>query len=241
MATVVRKVEEETGYRPKQVKHLVSYQPMADRVDSEHVLFLVRGAELVGKPEGEVEADRIEWVPMAEIPGMIAPGDIWTAGTLIGPLQAQQRLNGRGRLTARRTNHARQGPVHKHGPQGASRPFSRPQSGHPAGQGHPERGDPRGGTYSRRNRDRAADARGGSRVLDVARAKRNAPAGRLHRRSASARARLLDRVGRTLTWTWARSAPGPRSSGTLRPPARLRRELAPPAMPQEVQDPRPSG
>ncbi|MEV4581881.1 NUDIX domain-containing protein [Nonomuraea jabiensis] len=116
MATVAWKVEEETGYRPKQVEHLVSYQPVAGRVDSERVLFLVRGAELVGKPEGEVEADRIEWVPMAEIPGMIAPGDIWTAGTLIGPLQAQQRLNGRGRLTARRTNRARQGPVHKHGP-----------------------------------------------------------------------------------------------------------------------------
>ncbi|MBN6058347.1 NUDIX hydrolase, partial [Nonomuraea sp. RK-328] len=97
MATAVREVEEETGYRAKQVEHLVSYQPMAGMVDSEHILFLMRGAELVGKPEGEVEADRIEWVPMAEIPGMIAGGDIWTSGTLIGLLQAQQRLNGQGR------------------------------------------------------------------------------------------------------------------------------------------------
>ncbi|MEU8326755.1 NUDIX hydrolase, partial [Nonomuraea sp. NPDC048881] len=78
-------------------EHLVSYQPMAGMVDSEHILFLVHGAELVGKPEGEVEADRIEWVPMAEIPDMIARGDIWTSGTLIGLLQAQQRLNGRER------------------------------------------------------------------------------------------------------------------------------------------------
>ncbi|NUW46315.1 NUDIX hydrolase [Nonomuraea rhodomycinica] len=97
MATAVREVEEETGYRAKQVEHLVSYQPMAGMVDSEHILFLMRGAELVGKPEGEVEADRIEWVPMAEIPDMIARGDIWTSGTLIGLLQAQQRLNGQGR------------------------------------------------------------------------------------------------------------------------------------------------
>ncbi|MDR8407815.1 NUDIX hydrolase [Nonomuraea sp. 3-1Str] len=97
MATAVREVEEETGYRAKQVEHLVSYQPMAGMVDSEHILFLMRGAELVGKPEGEVEADRIEWVPMAEVPDMIARGDIWTSGTLIGLLQAQQRLNGQGR------------------------------------------------------------------------------------------------------------------------------------------------
>ena len=94
----LREVEEETGYRPKAtVEHLVSYQPMAGMVDSEHILFLARGAELVGKPEGEVEADRIEWIPMAEIPSMIARGDIWTSGTLIGLLQAREWLNGQGR------------------------------------------------------------------------------------------------------------------------------------------------
>ncbi|WP_199537005.1 hypothetical protein [Spongiactinospora gelatinilytica] len=36
------------------------------------------GAELVSLPEGEIEADRIEWVPMAGVPGMIVRRDIWT-------------------------------------------------------------------------------------------------------------------------------------------------------------------
>ena len=68
---------------------MITYQPMAGMVDSEHSLFLVRGADLVGSPTGEIEADLIEWVPMAEIPAMIARGDIWTSGTLIGLFAAR--------------------------------------------------------------------------------------------------------------------------------------------------------
>ncbi|MGW5687374.1 NUDIX hydrolase [Nonomuraea sp. NPDC003754] len=96
MTTAAREVEEETGYRPLSAEHLVTYQPMAGMVDSEHSLFLMRGAEKVGSPKGEVEADRIEWFPMSEIPEMIARGDIWTSGALIGLLQARERLNGQG-------------------------------------------------------------------------------------------------------------------------------------------------
>lgn len=96
MATAVREVEEETGYRPKEVEHLVTFQPMVGMVDSEHVLFLARGAERIGEPEEQTEADRIEWIPMSEVPGMIARGDIWNSGTLIGLLYARERLNGAG-------------------------------------------------------------------------------------------------------------------------------------------------
>jgi 8-oxo-dGTP pyrophosphatase MutT (NUDIX family) len=94
MTTVLREVQEETGYHAKEIEHLVTYQPMAGMVDSEHNVFLARGAELVGDPTGEIEADLIEWVPMSEIPGMVARGDIWTSGTLIGLFAARERLNG---------------------------------------------------------------------------------------------------------------------------------------------------
>lgn len=43
LVTAVREVEEETGYRPKQIEPLITYQPMAGMVDSEHLLFLARG------------------------------------------------------------------------------------------------------------------------------------------------------------------------------------------------------
>lgn len=91
-ATAAREVEEETGYRPKSVEPLVTYQPIAGMVDAEHHIFLARGAEYVGSPTGEVEADLIEWVPFGEVPQMIARGDIWTSGTLIGLYAAQARL-----------------------------------------------------------------------------------------------------------------------------------------------------
>ncbi|MDF5753038.1 NUDIX hydrolase [Spongiactinospora sp. TRM90649] len=94
LTTAAREVEEETGYRPKEVEHLVTYQPMAGMVDAEHHIVLCRGADLIGAPTGdEVEADLIEWVPMAEIPGMVARGDVWTSGTLIGVYAARERLN----------------------------------------------------------------------------------------------------------------------------------------------------
>lgn len=95
LAAAMREVREETGYQPRHLEHLISYQPMAGMADSERIIFIGRGAELVAQPEGEVEADRIEWVPMAKIPTMIASGHIWTSGTLIGTLQAQEWINGR--------------------------------------------------------------------------------------------------------------------------------------------------
>lgn len=93
MATAAREVEEETGYRPREIEHLVTYQPMAGMVDAEHILFLARGAERVAEPAGEVEADIIEWVPMADVPAMIARGDIWSSGALIGLYAARERLS----------------------------------------------------------------------------------------------------------------------------------------------------
>ncbi|MEV5413503.1 NUDIX domain-containing protein, partial [Thermopolyspora sp. NPDC052614] len=91
--TAAREVEEETGYRPKEIEPLITYQPMAGMVDSEHLLFLARGAEYVGEPTGEIEADLIRRVPVYEIPEMIARGDIWTSGTLIGVYAARERLS----------------------------------------------------------------------------------------------------------------------------------------------------
>ncbi|GLX96762.1 NUDIX hydrolase [Herbidospora sp. NBRC 101105] len=93
MTTAAREVEEETGYRPTSIEPLVTYQPMAGMVDSEHLLFLARGAEYVGSPTGEVEADLIEWIPISDIQGMIARGDIWTSGTLIGLYAALAKIS----------------------------------------------------------------------------------------------------------------------------------------------------
>lgn len=41
--TAVRDVEEETGWRPKSVEHVVNYQPTVGMVDSPHDIFVAQG------------------------------------------------------------------------------------------------------------------------------------------------------------------------------------------------------
>jgi hypothetical protein len=50
------------------------------------VVFVGRDPEKIAEPTELGEADRIEWVALASVPGLIAAGQIWNAGTLIGLL-----------------------------------------------------------------------------------------------------------------------------------------------------------
>lgn len=84
--TAAREVEEETGFRPRSLEHVATFQPMVGMVDSEHVVFLARGADRVGDPTETTEAARIEWVPLSSVLGMIARGEIWNSGTLVALL-----------------------------------------------------------------------------------------------------------------------------------------------------------
>ncbi|UNO42446.1 NUDIX domain-containing protein [Streptomyces sp. MST-110588] len=84
--TALREVEEETGWRPKSVKHVVTYQPMVGMVDSPHEIFVAHGAEQVGSPTDLEEAGHIEWVPLADIPGLMARGELLGSGTLVALL-----------------------------------------------------------------------------------------------------------------------------------------------------------
>jgi 8-oxo-dGTP pyrophosphatase MutT (NUDIX family) len=81
-----REVEEETGWRPGPMTHLVTYQPMIGMVDSPHELYVGRGASLVGEPTDREEAGRVEWIPMASVLGMIGRNEIIGSGSLVGLL-----------------------------------------------------------------------------------------------------------------------------------------------------------
>jgi 8-oxo-dGTP pyrophosphatase MutT (NUDIX family) len=85
--TAVRELEEETGYRAGRVEHLITFQPMVGMVDSEHVVFTGRDPESVGKPTETTEVERMEWVPLASVPGLIAAGELWNSGTLVALLR----------------------------------------------------------------------------------------------------------------------------------------------------------
>lgn len=83
--TAAREVEEETGYRPRSVEHLVTFEPMVGTVRSAHHVFLARGAELIADPT-EVNEGKFEWLPLADVPDLIATGKIVNSGSLVGLL-----------------------------------------------------------------------------------------------------------------------------------------------------------
>ncbi|WP_217197071.1 NUDIX domain-containing protein [Streptomyces buecherae] len=100
-ATALREVEEETGWRPAELEHVVTYQPMVGMVDSPHEIFVGRGAERVGEPTDLEEAGHIEWVPLADIPGLMARGDLMGSGTLVALLHVLANRPAGGFTTSR--------------------------------------------------------------------------------------------------------------------------------------------
>jgi 8-oxo-dGTP pyrophosphatase MutT (NUDIX family) len=85
-STAAREVREETGWQPEPLEHVLSFQPMVGMVDTPHEVYAARGAELVGEPTDLEEAARIEWVPMADVFGLISRGEVLGSGSLVGLL-----------------------------------------------------------------------------------------------------------------------------------------------------------
>lgn len=84
--TAAREVEEETGWRPKNVKPLVSLQPSVGTTDAENLLFIAHGADHIGNPTDINEAERIAWIPLTSIHDRIHTGEIVGAASLVGLL-----------------------------------------------------------------------------------------------------------------------------------------------------------
>jgi 8-oxo-dGTP pyrophosphatase MutT (NUDIX family) len=85
-ATVAREILEETGYRVASLTHVISFEPMVGMVDSPHHVYVARDVSYVGEPTETTEADRLEWVPLASVPGLIAKGEVSNSGTLVALL-----------------------------------------------------------------------------------------------------------------------------------------------------------
>jgi 8-oxo-dGTP pyrophosphatase MutT (NUDIX family) len=86
-AAAAREAEEETGWRPRQPKFLLSYQPMVGSADAPQDIYVSQGAEHVGDPEID-EAEVVRWVPIVEAQAMITRGEIIGGATVIGVMHA---------------------------------------------------------------------------------------------------------------------------------------------------------
>lgn len=84
--TAAREVLEETGWRPGAMQLVLRYQPANGIVDTEHEIYVAHGAEHVGAPRDVTEADRIEWLLLADVPGLIAKGELVAGPSLVGLL-----------------------------------------------------------------------------------------------------------------------------------------------------------
>lgn len=80
-----RETEEETGWRPGPLRFLLRVEPTPGLSDSAHHIYLADSATHVGEPEDDFESDRVGWVALAEVPDLIARGDI-TSGTTLAAL-----------------------------------------------------------------------------------------------------------------------------------------------------------
>lgn len=99
VTAAIREAEEETGWRPRDARFVLSYQPMIGNADFPQDLYLARGADLVREPASD-EAAAVRWVALDDAAAMITTGEIAGAATVIGVqyalmLRAGVRLPGR--------------------------------------------------------------------------------------------------------------------------------------------------
>lgn len=93
-ACAAREAEEETGWRPGRVEHLVSFQPMTGNADALNHVFLGLDPVRVAETVDVNEAESVRWVPMAEVPALVS-GKVLGAASVIGLMAARERLSAR--------------------------------------------------------------------------------------------------------------------------------------------------
>ncbi len=81
-----RELADSTGYGAGRFTHLITFQPVAGSVDAEHLVFVGQDPVQVGEPTVTGEVGRAEWVPLGSVPGLIASGEVWNAGSLVALL-----------------------------------------------------------------------------------------------------------------------------------------------------------
>jgi len=81
-----REAEEETGWRPTgPIEPLLYAQPSPGLMASEHFIFQAHAATYVGPPVDDFESDKIDWVPLSDVPSLIRDRHI-SSGTTMNAL-----------------------------------------------------------------------------------------------------------------------------------------------------------
>ncbi|MEV0873624.1 NUDIX hydrolase [Streptomyces sp. NPDC049950] len=81
-----REMEEETGWRPGELRPLMTVEPANGLVDARHHLFWSAEATYTGHPSDDFESSRREWVPLKLVPDLVARGEVPAANMAAGLL-----------------------------------------------------------------------------------------------------------------------------------------------------------
>ncbi|WP_329408090.1 NUDIX hydrolase [Streptomyces sp. NBC_00704] len=71
-----RELEEETGWRPGPLRHLMSVEPSNGLTDAVHHIYWSDEARYTGHPVDDFESDRREWVSLKRVPDLVARGEV---------------------------------------------------------------------------------------------------------------------------------------------------------------------
>jgi 8-oxo-dGTP pyrophosphatase MutT (NUDIX family) len=89
-AAAAREALKESGWEPLELQPLMQLEPYGGLTDSVEHIFWTRQAVYRGEPEAGFEAERIDWIPLREVPSLIAGGQIRSAGTAAALLYLAQ-------------------------------------------------------------------------------------------------------------------------------------------------------
>lgn len=71
-----RELLEETGWKAGDLQHLITLQPSSGISSAEHHVYWADSGTYVGPPVDAFESDRVEWVPLKDVPDILARGEL---------------------------------------------------------------------------------------------------------------------------------------------------------------------
>jgi 8-oxo-dGTP pyrophosphatase MutT (NUDIX family) len=89
-----REVQEETGWKPLEMRPLLYGQPAAGIMDLAHYVFVSENAVKASPPSDSFESSRIEWIPLADVPELITKQQIVNYAAMASLLLAYTRFQG---------------------------------------------------------------------------------------------------------------------------------------------------
>jgi 8-oxo-dGTP pyrophosphatase MutT (NUDIX family) len=81
-AAAAREALKESGWEPARLRLLMRLEPSGGLTDSVHHVYWTEQATHRGEPPAAFEAERIDWLPLSQVPALIADGQIRAASTV---------------------------------------------------------------------------------------------------------------------------------------------------------------